>query len=69
MPRPALAVARDRLAPGGALVVWSSHRAPGLLAALREVAGQRDRVQERTVTVHREGRTVDYGLYTLIRRE
>ncbi len=66
---PGLARARGRLAVDGALSVWSSHEAPGLLENLREVAGPRDRVQERGATVHREGRALHYARYTLIRRE
>ena len=53
---PALAVARSALAAGGVLVVWSSHVAPSLLAALREVAHDGDDVAEDVVEVEREGR-------------
>ena len=42
-----LAAARSVLRPGGRLVVWSSHLAPALHAALREVAGDGDEVTER----------------------
>jgi len=64
---PALAVARSALAPGGLLVVWSSHVAPSLLAALREVAHEGDDVAEDVVEVEREGRTFRYALYSLAR--
>ncbi|TQJ49563.1 spermine/spermidine synthase [Phycicoccus sp. SLBN-51] len=62
---PALAAARAALRPGGALVVWSSHRAPALLAGLEAVAG--DEVAELVVVVEREGRSLDYALYRLRR--
>ena len=64
---PALAAARAAVAPGGALVVWSSHRAPALLAGLEAVAGVGDEVAELVVPVEREGRTLDYALYRLRR--
>ncbi|MBM6400126.1 hypothetical protein [Phycicoccus sonneratiae] len=64
---PALATARAALAVGGLLVVWSSHRAPGLLAALRTVAEPGDVVDEVVLTVHREGRDLDYALYSFAR--
>ena len=48
-------------------MVWSSHLAPGLLAALREVAGDRDEVAEDVVEVEREGRVFRYALYSLAR--
>lgn len=60
-----LARARDRLAPGGTLLIWSSHRSPELLAALAEVAGPGERAEEHALTVHREGRVLDYVLYGL----
>jgi hypothetical protein len=63
---PALTAARSALAPGGLLVVWSSHVAPSLLAALREVA-QDDDVREDVVEVEREGRALRYALYSLAR--
>lgn len=63
----ALAAARARLAPRGVLVVWSSHVAPGLLAALRAVAAEGDVVAEEVLTVQREGRSFDYALYLLER--
>ena len=64
---PALAAALRALAPGGLLVVWSSHLAPSLLAALREVAHGDDEVAEDVVEVEREGRTLRYALYSLAR--
>lgn len=64
---PMLAAARDCLAPGGLLVVWSSHVAPDLLGHLEDVAGPGDRVAERTLAVHRGGRSLTYALYSLAR--
>ena len=64
---PALAAARAGVRPGGALVVWSSHRAPALLAGLEAVAGDGDEVAELVVVVGREGRSLDYALYRLRR--
>jgi spermidine synthase len=66
---PGLAAARAALAPGGVLVVWSSHVAPELLAALGEVAGPSDDVAETVVPVEREGRAFDYAIYSLVRRD
>ena len=60
-----LAAARAALRPAGLLVVWSSHVAPGLHAALREVAGDGDEVSEDVIEVEREGRTFRYALYSL----
>jgi spermidine synthase len=65
--RDALAAARAAVRPGGALVVWSSHRAPQLLAGLRAVSGGDDEVAEVVVPVEREGHTFDYALYRLRR--
>jgi spermidine synthase len=62
-----LAAARAALRPGGLLVVWSSHVAPALDAALREVAGDGDEVGEDVVEVEREGRHLRYALYSLAR--
>jgi len=45
--------------------VWSSHLAPSLLAALREVAGDRDEVAEDVIGVEREGRVFRYAQYSL----
>lgn len=64
---PGLQAARAALAPGGLLVVWSSHVAPGLLDALRAVAGPEEEAGEVVLTVHREGRDLDYALYLLHR--
>jgi spermidine synthase len=61
-----LAQARSSLAPGGVLVVWSSHEAPTLLAALREVAGDADDVVETVVPVEREGRSFRYAIYSVV---
>ena len=63
-----LAAARAHLAPGGMLVVWSSHRSPELLAALTEVAGPGERVAEYPFVVHREGRDLGYATYALTTR-
>ncbi|QIM20053.1 hypothetical protein G7075_01035 [Phycicoccus sp. HDW14] len=62
-----LARAREVLAPGGLLVVWSSHRAPRLLAALQEVAGPGEAAREVVLPVHRDGRDLDYALYSFAR--
>jgi spermidine synthase len=62
---PALAAARAAVRPGGALVVWSSHRAPALLAGLEAVAHDDDEVAELVVPVEREGHRLDYALYRL----
>lgn len=63
----ALAAARASVRPGGALVVWASHRAPELLARLQAVAAPGEEVAELVVPVEREGRTLDYALYRLRR--
>ena len=60
-----LRTARSALAPGGVLVVWSSHVAARLLAALHEVAEPGDRVEEELLAVEREGRVLEYALYSL----
>ncbi|MGG5259527.1 spermidine synthase [Phycicoccus avicenniae] len=60
-----LAASREALAPGGLLVVWSSHVAPALLAALHAVAGPGDTVLETVLPVVRDGRSLDYALYHL----
>lgn len=62
-----LASARSALRPGGLLVVWSSHVAPTLLSALRAVADDADAVAEEVVGVEREGRSLQYALYSLAR--
>lgn len=55
------------LAPGGRLVIWSSHEAPDLAADLRALATRHDGATagERVITIQREGRTFDYALYSL----
>ena len=54
------------LAPGGVLAIWSSHRAPDLLAALGSSdLGVTEEVVRR---VHREGREFDYAIYVLTAR-
>jgi spermidine synthase len=66
--RALLGQAVRRLAPGGVLLVWSSHRAPTLLATLRAVADEvGGSAFERVVEVSREGRTFDYAIYGLCR--
>jgi spermidine synthase len=66
---PGLATARAALAPGGVLVVWSSHVAPPLHEALREAARPGDEVDETVLPVVREGRSFDYAVYSLVRGE
>lgn len=62
-----LAAAGAAVRPGGALVVWSSHRAPDLLAALGAVAEPGDDLTELLVPTERDGRRFDYALYRLRR--
>jgi spermidine synthase len=62
-----LAAARSVLRPGGRLVLWSSHLAPALHAALREVARDGDEVSEDVSVVAREGRVFRYAQYSLAR--
>ena len=62
-----LAVALAAVAPRGVLAVWSSHRAPRLLAALHEVAGTGDEVVETVLPVVRGARTFEYALYSVVR--
>ena len=62
-----LAAAREAVRPGGALVVWSSHRAPDLLTDLTTVAEPGDDLAELLVPTEREGRRFDYALYRLRR--
>ena len=64
---PGLAAARASLRPGGLLVVWSSHVAPALRAALAQVAAPGEAVQEEVLEVRREGRLLHYALYSLAR--
>ncbi len=65
---PGLALARARLAPGGALVLWSSDPAPELMASLEQVAGPGDSVEEAPTPLTREGRELVYVLYSLTTR-
>jgi spermidine synthase len=58
--QPALASARAALRPGGALVVWSSHEAPDLEAAMRQVF---DEVEARAQEVTLQERDEHYWLY------
>jgi spermidine synthase len=58
--RPFLQTVRDRLAPGGALVVWSADRAPELVDTLRAVF---DEVEERDHAVRLQDRDEHYWLY------
>jgi spermidine synthase len=61
-----LAAAAGCIAPGGRLVIWSSHPAPDLLARLEAVAARTGGAAgERLLRVGREGRTFDYALYEL----
>lgn len=57
---PALGSARAALRPGGALVVWSSHEAPDLETAMREVF---DEVEVRAHEVTLQERDEHYWLY------
>ena len=57
---PSLARAAEALRPGGALVVWSAHRSPDLLRALREVFGHAFEVAH---PVRLQGREEEYLLY------
>lgn len=53
------------LAPGGILAIWSSHRAPGLQAALSSIAV--GTVAEVVRHVRRGGREFDYAVYLATR--
>jgi spermidine synthase len=57
---PFLRTARDRLGPGGALVVWSAERSPALADALRSVFGD---VEEHEHAVRLQDRDEHYWLY------
>jgi spermidine synthase len=57
---PFLRAVRERLAPGGALVVWSAERAPQLVDTLRAVF---DEVEERAHDVRLQDRDEHYWLY------
>lgn len=65
--RDGLAAARAALRAGGLLVVWSSHVAPALRAALEQVAALGEVVGEELLEVRREGRAFHYALYSLRR--
>ena len=54
------------LAPRGVLAIWSSHRAPDLLGALR--AANLGTAEEVVRRVQREGREFDYAIYVLTGR-
>jgi spermidine synthase len=61
-----LRAALAQVAPGGALVVWSSHRSPRLMEALATVADEAGGpATERILPVEREGRRLEYALYTV----
>jgi spermidine synthase len=61
-----LAAASRCLAPGGRLVIWSSHPAPDLLARLEAVAARTGGAAgERLLQVEREARAFEYALYEL----
>ncbi|HET7430425.1 MAG TPA: hypothetical protein VFJ89_02880 [Nocardioides sp.] len=57
---PFLRLVRERLDDGGALVVWSAHRAPDLADRLRRVFAE---VDERAVEVRLQERDEHYWLY------
>jgi spermidine synthase len=59
---PALRAAYARLAPGGVLALWSQGRSPALLATLAGLGGA---VDEHTFAVRREGRDLEYAVYTV----
>lgn len=58
-----LADAVARVRPGGVLVIWSESAAPELAGTLAALG----RLEQRTLTVEREGRCFDYALYVLRR--
>lgn len=58
---PFLRAVRDRLEPGGVLVVWSAARAPGLVDTLRAVF---DEVEEHDHAVRLQDRDEHYWLYS-----
>jgi spermidine synthase len=58
---PFLRALRDRLGPGGALVVWSAERTPALVETLREVFSE---VEERDHPVRLQDRDEHYWLYS-----
>ncbi len=62
---PLLRAARDRLAPGGHFVIWSSHVAPDLLTALQAAGARPQEASEEIIEVTRQGRRLTYALYRL----
>lgn len=62
---PLLRAARDRLEPGGQLVIWSSHVAPDLLVALQAAGACPQEAAEEIIEVTRQGRLLRYALYRL----
>lgn len=61
-----LRAALAQVATGGALVVWSSHRSPRLMEALTAAADEAGgAATERVLPVEREGRRLEYALYTV----
>jgi len=61
--------ARAALASGGVLVIWCSAVSRPLLRALHRVARTGDEVAETVLSVAREGRSFEYALYSLARRD
>ena len=61
---PSLAAAYARLAPGGTCAIWCQGAVPELLATLRRVAPTAD---QHTFTRVRDGRRLDYVIYTMTR--
>jgi spermidine synthase len=61
---PFLRAVRERLAPGGALVLWSAARAPDLAGTLRAVFGD---VEEHRHAVRLQERDEHYWLYAAFR--
>jgi spermidine synthase len=61
---PGLAAAYAQLAPGGTCAIWCQGAVPELLATLRRVAPTAD---QHTFTRVRDGRRLDYVIYTMTR--
>jgi spermidine synthase len=61
-----LAAAYDRLAAGGTMAIWCQGPAPDLLAALRRLSPS---AQPHAFTRVRDGRTLEYVIYTVARGE
>lgn len=55
-----LSASLDRLAGGGVLAIWSSHRAPALLETLRSLDPA---AEELGIDIARDGRLLDYAVY------